>query len=193
MIDNERLHTAYNAYLSAVKTPHLRVPELEQGILQSNKYILYYAEEIIKGRWHEAEPIIMQDAQHAYFYARDIIKGRWPEAEPFIMKEVAWAYAYAVDIIKGRWSEAEPYIMQDAKYIYLYANCVIQDRWIEAEEIVAKSFWKKEYIEAFFEEQVVTQQDVGEFRWNQKKPVGYFAPISMFQRQESILDRMVKG
>jgi len=55
----------------------------------------------------------MKDPKAAYWYAYQIIKGRWPEAEPVIMKDPEYAYYYASDVIKGRWSEAEPYIMKD--------------------------------------------------------------------------------
>jgi hypothetical protein len=46
--------------------------------------------------------------QWAYWYARDVIKGRWPEAEPVIRSDPEWAYRYALNVIKGRWPEAEP-------------------------------------------------------------------------------------
>ena len=49
----------------------------------------------------------------AYYYARDIIKGIWPEAEPYIMKDPHYAYYYALYRIEGRWEAAEPYIMKD--------------------------------------------------------------------------------
>ena len=38
-----------------------------------------------------------------YFYARDIVKGRWPEAEPYIMEDPEWAHWYACNVIRGRW------------------------------------------------------------------------------------------
>jgi hypothetical protein len=46
----------------------------------------YYIENVINGRWPEAEPYIMKDSQYVYQYARDIIKGRWIEAEDIILK-----------------------------------------------------------------------------------------------------------
>jgi len=42
-----------------------------------------------------------------YWYARDVIKDRWPEAEEYIKKDPKHAYWYARDIIKNRWHEAE--------------------------------------------------------------------------------------
>jgi len=43
----------------------------------------------------------------ACWYAFNIIKGRWPEAEATIMTSPEWAYRYAYKVIKGRWPEAE--------------------------------------------------------------------------------------
>ena len=66
----------------------------------------WYAEEVIKGRWPEAEGVIAQDAFSALRYASDIIKGRWPEAEAVIAQDANAALRYARDIIKGPWPEA---------------------------------------------------------------------------------------
>ena len=68
------------------------------------------------------EPYIMKDPKWAYYYALNVIKDRWPEAEPYIMKDPAWAHAYALKVIKGRWPEAEPYIMKDPDWAYYYAR-----------------------------------------------------------------------
>ena len=50
----------------------------------------------------------------AVFYAKDVIKGRWREAEPFILESnnPLIKFLYAKDVIKGRWYEAEPYIVK---------------------------------------------------------------------------------
>ena len=78
----------------------------------SPKYALRYAENIIKGRWKEAEPYIMR-SPYAYFYAKYVIKGRWVEAEENIMKDSYFAAEYSKYILKERWLEAESYIMKD--------------------------------------------------------------------------------
>ena len=39
-----------------------------------------YANDVIKGRWPEAEAVIAQNANAASWYAEDVIKGPWPEA-----------------------------------------------------------------------------------------------------------------
>jgi hypothetical protein len=63
----------------------------------------------------------MKDPGWAYWYAREIIKGRWPEAEPYIMKDPQWALIYARDVIKDRWPEAESYIEKDTQLARKYA------------------------------------------------------------------------
>ena len=62
----------------------------------------------------------------AYWYARNVIKGRWLEAEPVISKAAEWAYQYARNVIKGRWLEAEPVISKDSEWAYRYACNVIK-------------------------------------------------------------------
>jgi hypothetical protein len=52
----------------------------------------------------------------ACWYADNVIGGRWPEAEPLIMKEAGYAYLYAIHIIRGQWIEAEPVIRKYAEY-----------------------------------------------------------------------------
>ena len=90
----------------------------------------------------ELEPIkniIKRIPEHAYWYARDVIKGRWREAEKYIIKDTRYAYFYAGRVIGGRWPEAEPYMMTDPHIAYRYATEVINGRWIEAEDIIMKS------------------------------------------------------
>jgi hypothetical protein len=108
----------------------------------------WYAKQVIRGRWAEAEPYIMEDPYWAYDYARDVIKGRWAEAEPFIMKDPSSAYYYARNVIEGRWAEAEPHIMKYPGWAYYYAKEVIQGRWAEAEPHIMKDpRWAREYNE----------------------------------------------
>ena len=97
----------------------------------------YYARDVIKGRWPEAESVIATDPDRAYYYARYVIKGRWPEAEATIMTDPAWAYYYALDAIRGRWPDAEAMIATYPEWAYRYANYVIKRRWPEAESVIA--------------------------------------------------------
>ena len=143
-------------------------------------------------RLPELEPDIMQNAYISYLYTRDIIKCRWTEVEPNIMQDACDSYHYALDIIQRRWYEAEPIIMQDAIWAYLYARNVIKDRWLEAEEIIAKSINVNNYIKDFFDEPVITKDQVDTFVWDRKKLPGYFAPASMFEDKISLLDMVIK-
>ena len=121
-----------------------RWPEAEQYIMKDLDSAYYYAKDVIKDRWPEAEPYIMKNPEYAFSYAKNIIKDRWPEAEPYIMKNPASAFSYAKDILKDRWPEAEPYIMKDPLSAF-YAKDVIKDRWPEAEPYIMKNpfYWNQ--------------------------------------------------
>lgn len=79
-------------------------------IKREPKFVCFFAEHIIKGRWYEVEPMMRKQPSTVYIYAYYVIKGRWLEAEPVIMTDSQWAYLYACNIIKGRWKEAEDFI-----------------------------------------------------------------------------------
>jgi len=82
----------------------------------------------------------------AYWYAFNIIKGRWPEAEATIMTSPQWAFWYSYNVIKGRWPEAEETIMSDPKWVYMYARYVIGGSWPEAEETIMSDLeWASRY------------------------------------------------
>ena len=49
-------------------------------------------------------------------YAEDILGGRWPEAEEFIMQDSLSTFQYAVHVVKDRWTEAEPTLIQDPAF-----------------------------------------------------------------------------
>jgi hypothetical protein len=53
------------------------------------------------------ESKVMTDPQWAYWYARDVIKQRWPEAEPIIRTAPGWAYRYAMDVMKLNHTKAK--------------------------------------------------------------------------------------
>src|SRR3990167_9506898 len=67
------------------------------ALKQAPHWAYWYAHEVIKGRWPEAEEVIAAEAEVAYFYARYAIKGRWAEAEAAIATDARWAYLYALD------------------------------------------------------------------------------------------------
>ena len=182
--------TATEAFKIALKAKK-RLPELESIIMQDAGWTYYYACDIIKDRWTEAEPVIMQSAEYAYTYACNVIKGRWQEAEPIIMQDAVWACFYAADIIKGRWLEAEPTIMRYSNWSYAYAQNVIKGRWSEAEENIAKSEHRDKYANEFFDEPVITKEQVDIIQWERKNLQGYFAPVSLFENKVSLLDMMI--
>ncbi len=58
-----------------------------KSIASDPDYALWYATDVLKGRFPEGEKAIASDSQHAYWYAKDIIKGRFPEGEPAIASD----------------------------------------------------------------------------------------------------------
>ena len=102
-------------------------------------WLYWYAKNVIKGKWSEAEPFIMKSPEWAYRYVCDVRRTRWPQAEPFIMQDPKWAYWYARKVIGGRWPEAEPHILKDLEWVYWYARDVLKGRWPEAEPYMKQS------------------------------------------------------
>ena len=76
-------------------------------------WCLWYSQDVIKGRWKEAEGVIEGIPHYAYLYAKDVIKGRWKEVEGVIKKNPSCTYYYAKNVIGGRWEEAEGVIKGD--------------------------------------------------------------------------------
>ena len=72
------------------------------------------------------ESKVMTDPEWAYWYARDVMKQRWPEAEPTIRTDPYWAYRYALDVMETRWPEAGPMIRTDPEWAYWYALNVMK-------------------------------------------------------------------
>lgn len=81
----------------------------------------------------------------ALIHAENEIKGRWEEGEPLILTSPFCSYVYAKSVLKKPWKEAEKIILTDARCAYLYAKNVIKGRWKEAEKIIAASPWRKAY------------------------------------------------
>ena len=103
----------------------------------------WYAKNVIKGRWPEAEFVIKNDSRFSYIYARDALNGRFNAAENNIKNDPQYAYLYARNILKTRWPIAENAIMTNAKYSFLYSIWVLDERWPEAESIIStnSSYW----------------------------------------------------
>ena len=109
-------------------------------------WLYWYACNVIKDRWPEAEPVIAKNCVVACGYAYHVIRGRWPEVEETITKDPEAIYLYARDIIKGRWPEAEALIAKYPEWALYYSFDVIKGRWPEAEEMIAKDpYWNSLY------------------------------------------------
>lgn len=93
------------------------------------KDAFYYARDVIKGRWVEAEEYIKWDPKWAFYYALDVIGDRWVEAEECIMRDSKCAYKYAYNVLKDRWVEGEEFIKRNPGCAYWYASDIIRDRW----------------------------------------------------------------
>jgi hypothetical protein len=63
---------------------------------------VWYAVNVLKGRWPEMEQKIKKSAKSSVEYARDVIKGRWEEAESCISKNEKYLSVYGVEVIKGK-------------------------------------------------------------------------------------------
>ena len=48
--------------------------------MKNPEYSIWYALEVIEGKFEEAEHIIMNNAESGYLYAKEILKCRWIEA-----------------------------------------------------------------------------------------------------------------
>lgn len=114
-----------------IKAPN---PILEPFILKSAKSSYFYAKQVLKMPWKEAEPILLDsmDPEYAYLYAKNVLKKRWPEAEKYILEasgdaDLLGTYGaqkardvsalYAKNVIKGRWKEAESFIANSPNLI----------------------------------------------------------------------------
>jgi hypothetical protein len=83
-----------------------------------------YANDVIKGRWTEAEVLIMADPWLACMYSEYLIEDRWPEAESVIATDPYASFEYARVVIEGRWPEGEAAIATDAEMSYTYAEMI---------------------------------------------------------------------
>lgn len=99
----------------------------------------FFAHEIKKSRWIEAEEIIKKDADAVFQYCRNVLKSRWIEAEETILNCKPEGYhnwvlmSYLKDFVKERWPEAEQIIKNYSNFSYDYATCFVGGRWTEGE------------------------------------------------------------
>lgn len=78
-------------------------------------------------RWQEAEKFIMLDASFCVQYADEVIGGRWVEAESSILKSMDAAFEY-LSKLKFRWPEYERKIKKRSRRILSYAKEVIHGK-----------------------------------------------------------------
>ena len=91
--------------------------QYEVEIFANHELTCYYLNTLCKDEeWYEIIRIKLDCARAAFRYANDVIKGRWPEAESLIMCSASSAYYYAKYVIKGRWVEADDVIASNTLY-----------------------------------------------------------------------------
>ena len=78
--------TASDIYHRALKSKE-NDPNFSKFLLESNDSVFcaYYASNVIRGPWEEANDIIKDHPYATLIYARDAIKGRWEEGEKTIL------------------------------------------------------------------------------------------------------------
>lgn len=137
---------------------------LEQKILNGSRGLeegLYYAQDVIKGKWPEWEAEVLRQAEeqpiHLHLcveYAVDVIKGRWPDLEPVLFQVAGtdpkyandeWADAvveYARDVIQGPWPSFESWILNGQCQLNIaiaYTAGIRQGPWQELENLLLRA------------------------------------------------------
>jgi hypothetical protein len=116
------------------------------------------------------EPFIIQNgAKASYFYAKQVLKKPWKEAEEVISEHPEYCYLYAKNVLKKRWDKAEKTLISLAEeggatgflwmnkaldVIPLYAKHVIKGRWKSAEHLIAESSGMGIYISLLTEDEL---------------------------------------
>lgn len=143
---------AVDCYDFALKW-NVRLPELENVIKDSAEYAYYYAKNVIKGRWPEAEDTIAKAKDEwTIRYVLDSYKAPWLPAEEAVKNMHSyyghkWAYAYSRYILKSRWVEVEDLvILKQLDTAFLYARDIVQGRWLELEALLLKDYWPGDLI-----------------------------------------------
>lgn len=91
---------ALDYFIKVARATHKRI---ELCILSSDMgRANEYAENCVKGRWKEAEPMILAQPHLSHEYHRKVVKGRWPELEHRIVFQK-----------KLRWSESRQNMLKD--------------------------------------------------------------------------------
>lgn len=115
----------------------------------------WYANNIIKGRFYEAEEFMIfgdyhcimnyiesfgginekveiflsNDASNACRYAENVLKGRFELGESAIASDDYWSLRYAFYVLKGRFELGEPVIANNRRRAFEYAKDVLKGRF----------------------------------------------------------------
>jgi hypothetical protein len=140
--------TDYRKAIAAIsKKPHLvrecierigkRIPELEYIIADDVLFAIWYAAEIIRGPFKQAEDHISKFSAMSYKYARNVLRQAFKRGEidspRFIKGEDAiaadgpeLAFKYADYVLMGAFPKGEDAIATDGELAYLYASQIIR-------------------------------------------------------------------
>ena len=171
----EALNVGQNVDLSNVfEESYFKDPSGPEPDIKTSKpgVLVHYAEDIIKGRWPEAEPYILDkclkcesryDRDYLFSYALNVImpydkanpnydRGRWIEAEPIIGLDPHTAYSYARIILKERWKNPDIELnildcTQSAKYYAEYVAKTSEDELREDVESKIKDMHRHDDID----------------------------------------------
>lgn len=125
-------------------------PVLEPFILKQPKSAYFYAKQVLKKPWEDAEEIILEDPEYSYLYAKNLLKKRWEQAEQRMLEladdqDLYGTYGrqkaretlalYAKHVIKGRWKEAESFIAQSSN-LGDYADRLSSEDLVEFKNMV---------------------------------------------------------
>lgn len=108
----------------------------EHSILTSPTYAYRYAEEVIGGRWIEAERTIASDPFSSLAYATNVIGGRFIIGEDAIKKSPSASSDYVFSILRKRSSSFEASIKKSPSASYQYALTFIKGRFKEGEPAI---------------------------------------------------------
>lgn len=128
----------------------------EKAILKGRDWTSFYYARVMGRRWEPGEKKILavKDPSTCFDYANEVIGGRWPEAEKLIVKNLDFALRYAIHFVGGRWEMYEKAIINDPERCYEYAKQVMKGRLPEHmhQAMVMHSFsqpdnkWIKKYL-----------------------------------------------
>lgn len=93
------------------------IKELARIVASSARYSYLYA--ITLGdRFYLGEPAMLSDLSggfYSLYYARDVIKGRWKEGEAVISQDPVMSMRYAMDVLKGEFPMGEHAMRKNEK------------------------------------------------------------------------------